>query len=57
VSAVKKQFKANELGEPVFHHMANMRLSTDHRVVDGVQAARLLSDLRAVLENPQEMLL
>ena len=57
VSAVKKQFKANEFGEPVFHSMMNMRLSTDHRVVDGAEAARFLSDLRAVLENPEEMLL
>lgn len=57
VSAVKKQFKANELGEPVFHPMANVRLSTDHRVVDGAEAARFLSDLRAGLENPEEMLL
>ena len=57
VSAVKKQFKANESGEPVFHSMTNMRLSTDHRVVDGVAAARFLSDLRKGLESPEEMLL
>jgi len=57
VSAVKKRFVGNELGEPVLHNMMNMRLSTDHRVVDGAEAARFLSDLRAVLENPEEMLL
>lgn len=57
VSAVKKQFVADELGEPVFHSVVNMRLSADHRVIDGAVAARFLSDLRAVLENPQEMLL
>ncbi len=57
VSAVRKQFRANESGEPVLISMANMRLSTDHRVVDGAAAARFLSDLRAALENPEEMLL
>ncbi len=57
VSAVKKQFVPNQSGEPVLHHMMNMRLSADHRVVDGVEAARFLSDLRAGLENPEEMLL
>ncbi len=57
VSAVKKRCVGNELGEPVLHNMMNMRLSTDHRVVDGAEAARFLSALRTVLENPEEMLL
>ena len=57
VSALKRQFVPNQSGEPVLHHMMNMRLSADHRVVDGVEAAQFLSDLRAGLENPKEMLL
>lgn len=57
VSAAKRQFVPNELDEPVLHNIMNMRLSADHRVVDGVVAARFLSDLRAGLEKPEEMLL
>jgi pyruvate dehydrogenase E2 component (dihydrolipoamide acetyltransferase) len=57
VSAMKKQFIANEAGQPILRSVLNMRLSADHRVVDGATAARFLSDLRAVLENPEEMLL
>ncbi|MEI6291611.1 MAG: dihydrolipoamide acetyltransferase family protein, partial [Chloroflexota bacterium] len=57
VSASKKQFLANELNQPVLHTLMNMRLSADHRVVDGVEAARFLSDLRKGMETPGEMLL
>jgi pyruvate dehydrogenase E2 component (dihydrolipoamide acetyltransferase) len=57
VGAVKKTFVANDLGQPVLHSMMNMRLSADHRVVDGAEAARFLADLRKGFENPGEMLL
>jgi len=57
VSAINKQFVANQLGEPVLHSMMNMRLSADHRIVDGVESARFLSDLRKGMESPGEMLL
>ncbi len=57
VSAAKKQFLANELNQPVLRTLINMRLSADHRVVDGVEAARFLSDLRKGMETPGEMLL
>jgi len=57
VSAAKKQFVANEMGHPVLHSLMNMRLSADHRVVDGAEAARFLSDLRNGIEHPAEMLL
>ena len=32
-------------------------VSADHRAVDGVQAARLLQDLRKALQNPMSLLL
>lgn len=57
VGAVKQQFYANQMGQPVLHYMMNARLSADHRVVDGVEAARFLSDFRKGIENPEEMLL
>lgn len=57
VSAVKKVFVANEIGQPVLHSVMNLRLSADHRAVDGAAAARFLADLRKALETPSEMLL
>lgn len=57
VSAAKKQFVANEMGHPVLHSLMNIRLSADHRVVDGAEAARFLFDLRNGIEHPAEMLL
>jgi pyruvate/2-oxoglutarate dehydrogenase complex dihydrolipoamide acyltransferase (E2) component len=34
-----------------------MILSADHRAIDGAMAARFMSDLRAVLEEPQLMVI
>jgi pyruvate dehydrogenase E2 component (dihydrolipoamide acetyltransferase) len=36
--------------------MMQATLSADHRLVDGVDAARFLSDLKKVLENPVVMI-
>ncbi len=57
VSALKKTFVANELNQPVLHSVMNVRLSADHRAVDGAVAAQFMADLRNALENPSEMLL
>ncbi|MCS6993329.1 MAG: 2-oxo acid dehydrogenase subunit E2 [Anaerolineales bacterium] len=57
VSAIKKTFVANETGQPVLHSVMNLRLSADHRAIDGAIAARFLADLRKALETPSEMLL
>jgi pyruvate dehydrogenase E2 component (dihydrolipoamide acetyltransferase) len=35
--------------------MASLSLSSDHRIVDGVTAARFMADLRRALENPASM--
>ena len=43
-------------GQIVLRPMANFCLSSDHRIVDGVTAARFMADLRAALENPARML-
>ncbi|MBN9447078.1 MAG: 2-oxo acid dehydrogenase subunit E2, partial [Bosea sp.] len=31
-------------------------LSSDHRIIDGVTAARFMADLREALENPEVLL-
>lgn len=40
-------------GEIVLRPMATFTLSSDHRVVDGVTAARFMSDLRKAIESPE----
>lgn len=39
-------------GQIVLRPMATFTLSSDHRIVDGVTAARFMSDLRKAIENP-----
>jgi pyruvate dehydrogenase E2 component (dihydrolipoamide acetyltransferase) len=34
--------------------MMNLTLTVDHRVIDGVQGARLLAEIKERLENPAE---
>ena len=36
--------------------MMNMTLSADHRVLDGIQAAKFLADVKSYLETPSLML-
>ncbi len=43
-------------GEVVLRPMANFTLSSDHRIIDGVTAARFMADLREALENPEVLL-
>lgn len=43
-------------GEVVLRPVANFCLSSDHRIVDGVTAARFMSDLRETIETPELLL-
>jgi pyruvate dehydrogenase E2 component (dihydrolipoamide acetyltransferase) len=43
-------------GEIVLRPCCTFSLSSDHRVVDGVVAARFMADLRRMLENPELLL-
>ena len=43
-------------GQIVLRPMANFTLSSDHRIVDGVAAARFMADLREALESPEVLL-
>jgi pyruvate dehydrogenase E2 component (dihydrolipoamide acetyltransferase) len=42
-------------GQPAVRPMMTITLSSDHRVVDGAQAAAFLNDLAAALEKPHPM--
>jgi pyruvate dehydrogenase E2 component (dihydrolipoamide acetyltransferase) len=43
-------------GQPAIRSMMTMTLSSDHRVVDGAQAAAFLNELAGALEAPQTWL-
>lgn len=43
-------------GQVVLRPMATFTLSSDHRIVDGVVAARFMADLREALECPETLL-
>jgi pyruvate dehydrogenase E2 component (dihydrolipoamide acetyltransferase) len=52
VGQVRRQFVPDEQDRPAVRPLMALRLSADHRVVDGAVAARFLSDLRAAVEQP-----
>lgn len=56
VGAIKRQIVPDEdtMGLRT-KRMVTMTLSADHRVMDGAQAAHFLIDLRAMLENSEEL--
>ena len=56
VGAVTKKPIVRE-DEIVIGQMMTVTLSSDHRVVDGADSARFLSDLKRMLENPLSLLL
>jgi pyruvate dehydrogenase E2 component (dihydrolipoamide acetyltransferase) len=43
-------------GEIVLRPIATLSLSSDHRIVDGVTAARFMSDVRRAIEHPAALL-
>ena len=43
-------------GAVVLRPMATFTLSSDHRIVDGVTAARFIADLRESIEHPEDLL-
>jgi pyruvate dehydrogenase E2 component (dihydrolipoamide acetyltransferase) len=43
-------------GNTIRARMMRVTLSADHRIVDGADAARFLSELRKILGNPYMML-
>lgn len=43
-------------GQIVLRPMATLSLSSDHRIVDGITAARFMADLRRAIEDPADLL-
>lgn len=52
-SVVRKPVVINEQDEVAVRPMMTLTLAADHRLVDGVAAARFLSDLVRVIQNPE----
>ncbi|VWL85533.1 dihydrolipoamide acetyltransferase [Oceanivirga miroungae] len=44
-------------GEVVIRPMMNLALTVDHRVVDGLEGAKFMKDLKQLIENPMGMLI
>lgn len=57
VGASKPTFVPDANGQPVLRPMLTLRLSADHRVIDGAVAAQFLADVRAAIESPALMTL
>ena len=58
VGAIKRQMIPDEVENQLIRigKMLTLTLSADHRVMDGVQAAYFLAELRNVLEKPEEFI-
>lgn len=56
VGAIRSKLLPDGRGGAMARPMMHITLSADHRIVDGARAARFLSDLRDVLEDPALLL-
>jgi len=56
VAAIKPVFRPDANGQPALRREVGLVLSCDHRVLDGVRAARLLDEIVRILENPISLL-
>jgi pyruvate dehydrogenase E2 component (dihydrolipoamide acetyltransferase) len=56
VGRIARRFVPDENDQPAAHSLMNVTLSADHRVIDGLIAARFLNALRDRLENPNLLL-
>ncbi|OJU51518.1 MAG: dihydrolipoamide acetyltransferase [Bacteroidales bacterium 45-6] len=54
-STVKKPVVVND--EIVIRPMMNMSLTSDHRLIDGLGAAKFMTDLKALMQNPFTLLI
>ena len=54
---IRPIFVPDENGQPVLRKKMNFSISCDHRVIDGYDAAKMMSELRERLEDPAAMFL
>jgi pyruvate dehydrogenase E2 component (dihydrolipoamide acetyltransferase) len=57
IGQVTNRLVPDAQGQPIVRPMLTATLSADHRVVDGAEAARFLSDVRRALEHPELFLM
>lgn len=55
VGTIRKQLQVSEEGSISIRDMMKMTLSVDHRVADGVMAAKFLNRIRQILESGQDL--
>ena len=56
VGSVSELFRPDAQGQPELKREITLVLSADHRVLDGVAAAKLLKCIRQYLEQPLKLL-
>lgn len=56
VGAIKPVFRPNQVGAPVLRQEVGLVLSCDHRIFDGVRAARFLDLVSQYLESPLRLM-
>lgn len=56
VSATKDTLVVNN-GEAVIRPIMKVNLTSDHRIIDGLTAAKFMTDLKASMENPLSLLI
>jgi pyruvate dehydrogenase E2 component (dihydrolipoamide acetyltransferase) len=54
VGVIKETAAAGESGQVLFRPMMNISLACDHRIIDGAEGAKFLSELKGLLENPSD---
>lgn len=55
IGKIDKRFVPGEDDLPIVKQIVTFTLSADHRVMDGVQAAKFLKDLKSIISYPEEM--
>jgi len=53
VGSMRNRFVPDDNNQPIIRLIMTLTLSADHRVVDGVAAAKFLNDIRECLEHPE----
>ena len=55
IGMIKETAVSDGSGKVIFRPMMNLSLACDHRIVDGADGAKFLSELKELLENPSKI--